>query len=121
MSKFHLVLLIHAHQPVGNFDSVIDEVYSKSYLPFVEHLELHPNVRIGLHYSGCLLQWIEEHHPEYIEKLQRMVARQQVEIVGGGYYEPILVSIPPARRPRRRPRSGTRASRAARCRGGRGD
>ena len=96
MSKFQLVLLIHAHQPVGNFDSVFEEVYQKSYLPFVEHLERHPAVRLGLHYSGCLLEWLETHHPEYFEKLRQLVARQQVEMVGGGYYEPILVSIPPA-------------------------
>jgi alpha-amylase len=94
--KFHLVLLIHAHQPVGNFDSVFEEVYQKSYLPFAEKLERHPAVRLGLHYSGCLLEWIEARHPEYFEKLRQLVARKQVEMVGGGYYEPILVSIPPA-------------------------
>jgi 4-alpha-glucanotransferase len=93
---FHLVLLIHAHQPVGNFDSVFERVYQQSYLPFVEQLERHPAVRLGLHYSGCLLEWIEEHHPEYMEKLRQLVERRQVEMVGGGYYEPILVSIPPA-------------------------
>lgn len=96
MPKFHLALLIHAHQPVGNFDSVFEEVYQKSYLPFVGQLERHPAVRLGLHYSGCLLEWIEARHPEYIEMLRRLVERKQVEMVGGGYYEPILVSIPPA-------------------------
>jgi hypothetical protein len=94
--KFHLVLLIHAHQPVGNFDSVFEEVYQKSYLPFVGQLERHPAVRLGLHYSGCLLEWLEGHHPEYMEKLRQLVVRRQVEMIGGGYYEPILVAIPPA-------------------------
>ena len=96
MSKFHLVLLIHANQPVGNFDSVFEEVYQNAYLPFVEHLERHPGVRLGLHCSGCLLEWLEARHPEYFEKLRQLVARRQVEMVGGGYYEPILVSIPAA-------------------------
>jgi alpha-amylase len=96
VSKFDLVLLIHAHQPVGNFEGVFEEVYQKSYLPFVEQLERHPAVRVGLHYSGCLLEWIEKNHFEYIEKLCKLVARKQVEMVGGGYYEPILVAIPPA-------------------------
>jgi len=94
VSKFHLVLLIHAHQPVGNFDSVFEEVYQKAYLPFVQHLERHPGVRIGLHYSGCLLEWLEVRHPEYLAQLRQMVDRKQVEMVGGGYYEPILISIP---------------------------
>jgi hypothetical protein len=94
--KFHLVLLIHGHQPVGNFDLVFEKVYQQSYLPFIEQVERHPFVRLGLHYSGCLLEWFEGHHPEYLEKLRQLVARRQVEMVGGGYYEPILVSIPPA-------------------------
>ena len=95
MATFHLVLLIHAHQPVGNFDSVFEQVYQQSYLPFVEQLERHPAVRLGLHYSGCLLEWLEKHHPEFLVQLRQLVVRRQVEMVGGGYYEPILISIPP--------------------------
>ncbi|MBZ5700826.1 MAG: DUF1926 domain-containing protein [Acidobacteriia bacterium] len=95
-AKFHLVLLIHAHQPVGNFTHVLEQAYQNSYLPFVESLEKHPGVHLGLHYSGPLLEWIEEQHPEYMERLRTLAQRGQVEIVGGGFYEPILVSIPPA-------------------------
>ncbi len=95
MAKIHLVLIIHAHQPVGNFDSVIEKVYQRSYLPFVEHLSRHPSVRIGLHYSGSLLQWFEAHHPEFLETLSTLSGRGQVEILGGGFYEPILIAIPP--------------------------
>ncbi|HEV3219871.1 MAG TPA: alpha-amylase/4-alpha-glucanotransferase domain-containing protein [Candidatus Acidoferrales bacterium] len=96
MPKIHLILVIHAHQPVGNFDSVIENVYQQSYLPFLEHLSRHPSVRIGLHYSGSLLDWLEEHHPEFLDKLGSMSERGQIEILGGGFYEPILISIPAA-------------------------
>src|SRR5271167_3389687 len=81
LAKIHLVLIIHAHQPVGNFDSVIEKVYQQSYLPFLEHLSRHPSVRIGLHYSGALLEWFEVHHPEFLKKLGSMSERGQVEIV----------------------------------------
>jgi 4-alpha-glucanotransferase len=93
--KFQLVLLIHAHQPVGNFDDVFESAYAKSYLPFVELLERHPAIRLGLHYSGSLLEWIERAHPEYFARLRALTKRGQVEIVGGGFYEPILIAIPP--------------------------
>jgi hypothetical protein len=95
LAKIHLVLVIHAHQPVGNFDSVIEKVYQQSYLPFLEHLSRHPSVRIGLHYSGSLLEWLKIHHPEFLEILGLLAERGQVEILGGGFYEPILVAIPP--------------------------
>ena len=93
--NFHLALLIHAHQPCGNFEYVLEKAYDTSYLPFVEHLEKHPGIHLGLHYSGPLLTWIEEHRPEYFARLKRLVESGQVELVGGGFYEPILISIPP--------------------------
>lgn len=93
--RFHLVLLIHAHQPVGNFGHVLEKAFKDSYLPFVELLEQHPGVHMGLHYSGPLLTWIEENRPEYFTRLKALVSAGQVELIGGGFYEPILVSIPP--------------------------
>ena len=95
MPKFNLVLLIHAHQPIGNFDEVIEKMYVRSYLPFVDCLARHPHVRMGLHYSGCLLEWLAKRHPEYLEQIGALAARGQVEVVGGGFYEPILITIPP--------------------------
>lgn len=95
MQKFQLVLLIHAHQPVGNFEDVLENAYAKSYLPFIETLSRHPTLRAGLHYTGALLEWIERAHPEYFDRLREMVRRGQVEMVGGGFYEPILIAIPP--------------------------
>ena len=82
MPKFNLVLLIHAHQPVGNFDDVMERTYERSYLPFVECVARHPRVRLGLHYTGSLLEWLAEKHPEYIQRVGALVARGQVEIVG---------------------------------------
>ena len=93
--NFHLVLLIHAHQPCGNFGNVLEKAFQDCYLPFVELLEKYPRVHMGLHYSGPLLTWIEENHPEYFTRLKTLVRSGQIELVGGGFYEPILVSIPP--------------------------
>ena len=95
MRKFELVLLIHAHQPVGNFDDVIERAYADAYLPFLEVLARHPQVRLGLHYSGPLLEWIERAHPEYFDRLGALARSGQMEMVGGGFYEPILPAIPP--------------------------
>jgi 4-alpha-glucanotransferase len=93
--KFQLVLLLHAHQPVGNFENVLENAYARCYLPFTETLGRHPSIRAGLHYSGSLLEWIEKAHPEYFERLREFVRLGQVEMIGGGFYEPILIAIPP--------------------------
>ena len=94
MPKFNLVLLIHAHQPIGNFDEVMEQTYARSYSPFVECLERHPRVRMGLHYSGVLFEWLVERHPEYLHRIGALAARGQIEVLGGGFYEPILITIP---------------------------
>ncbi len=93
-SSIQLGLLLHNHQPVGNFPWVFQEVYEASYLPMIEALERHPQVRLSLHYTGSLLDWLGEAHPQFLARVAELVRRGQVEIVGGGYYEPILPSIP---------------------------
>ncbi|HEY3876550.1 MAG TPA: alpha-amylase/4-alpha-glucanotransferase domain-containing protein, partial [Candidatus Kapabacteria bacterium] len=85
----------HNHQPIGNFDYVFEEAYRHSYLPFFEIAERFSAVRFATHFTGILLEWLAEHHPEHIAKLKRMVATGQLEIISGGYYEPILSVIPP--------------------------
>lgn len=96
MSNVSLALVIHSHQPVGNFDHVIEDAYQKSYAPFVRALHEHSRIRLSLHFSGILLEWLEKRHPEYFQQLRELAERGQIEMVGGGYYEPILPVIPDA-------------------------
>src|SRR5687768_8518944 len=93
-ARISLALIIHNHQPVGNFGWVIGEVYEKAYEPLVGALEKHPGVRLALHYTAPLLEWLDANQPEFLERLYALVTRGQVEIVGGGHFEPILVSLP---------------------------
>src|SRR6266700_1703743 len=95
-SSIHLGLLLHNHQPVGNFPWVFQQVYEDAYLPMIEALERHPGIRLSLHYTGSLLDWLEVAHPEFLGRVGALVKRHQVELVSGGYYEPILPSIPDA-------------------------
>src|SRR3954465_10410334 len=83
--RIGLGLTLHNHQPVGNFGWVIAETYERAYLPMLEALERHGGVHLALHYSGPLLAWIRAERPEFIERLVGLVAREQVEIVGGGW------------------------------------
>lgn len=63
MNKIYLSLAIHNHQPVGNFDFVFEEAYTKAYEPMIALLEKHPGVRLALHYSGPLRDWLKAHQP----------------------------------------------------------
>ncbi|MFA5398940.1 MAG: alpha-amylase/4-alpha-glucanotransferase domain-containing protein [Dehalococcoidia bacterium] len=96
MKRIYLGLAIHNHQPLGNFSWVFEDSYRQAYLPMLEALERHPSISVSLHYSGCLLDWISEQHPEFLGLLAKLISCGQVEIMGGGYYEPILCMIPDA-------------------------
>ena len=92
--KIRFILGLHCHQPVGNFDHVFEEGYRVSYLPFLETLARFPALRVSLHYSGPLLEWISERHPEFFSLFSRLLEAGQLEFTGGGHYEPILPVIP---------------------------
>lgn len=89
-----LSLVIHNHQPVDNDPEIIDRIYRRSYLPFLETVSRHPKIKITLHYTGYLLGWIEKKYPEFISKLNRMINTGQIDILGGGFYEPVFSVLP---------------------------
>src|SRR5678816_861523 len=89
-----LLLAIHNHQPDGNFGHVFHAAYDDYYRPLVDALLDAPHVRVALHHTGALLEWIERERPSYFDKLRLLVARHQVELLGGGFYEPMLAVLP---------------------------
>ena len=89
-----LLLGVHAHQPVGNFPEVIHDAHARCYRPFIHTLYEYPQFRFAVHFSGWLLEFLFQHHPDDMVLLRRMVQRGQVEIFGGGETEPILAAIP---------------------------
>ncbi len=91
--KIYLSLALHNHQPVGNFGWVFREAFDKAYLPLVECLERHPAIRLALHYTGPLRDWLLENQPDFFPRLRKLVERGQIEIMGGAYYEPVLASL----------------------------
>lgn len=76
----------------------MEDAYGKAYLPFLELLERHPSINVVLHYSGNLLSWMEEKHPEAIHILRGLAKAERVEFLSGGFYEPILSALPDADR-----------------------
>ncbi len=92
--KLHFVIGIHCHQPVGNPPQIIDEITKKCYLPFLKEVYNYPQFKFSLHYSGNLLKYMKENQREVFELISDMVKRGQVELLSGGFYEPIFTIIP---------------------------
>ncbi len=92
--KLKLCLVLHNHQPVGNFDDVIHKACEDSYFPFLDFFESSCDIPISLHTSGALAVWLHRHYPEYLDRLRALAAEGRVEILGGAFYEPILTMLP---------------------------
>lgn len=89
-----LALVIHFHQPVGNLDAVVRNATDRCYRPFLETLERFEELKMTLHYSGCLLEWLEANAPDVTDMIRALSERGQIELLTGGFYEPILAALP---------------------------
>src|SRR5215831_18596717 len=94
MDRLAFCLGVHNHQPIGNFDSVMVEATERAYRPLLQRLDLRPEIRLSVHCTGSLLEWLREHSPRTFDLLGTVAARGQVELLTGGFYEPILAVLP---------------------------
>ena len=93
-NPIRFVLALHNHQPVGNFDEVFERAYNDSYRTFLDVFSRYPSLKISLHVSGSLMEWLAGHHSDYVDRLAEFVDAGRIEILGGAYFEPILAMVP---------------------------
>lgn len=79
-------------------NSLREERYNSLYKHFVSYLYKHPKFLVAMSFSGEQIDYFEEKHPEILELLQELTSRNQVEIIGGGYYDPVFPLLFPVDR-----------------------
>jgi hypothetical protein len=94
MSELVFLFAVHNHQPVGNFDHVVKDAFKDCYRPLLEGLAGHPGFRFALHFSGPLWEYMEKNERTCWDLVGELSGRGQVELLSGGFYEPILSIIP---------------------------
>lgn len=94
MNRMNFLFIVHNHQPVGNFSRVFDKAFEECYFPFLNEVLKHPSFKFTLHFSGPLWNFMQQKEKECWKIVLKMVNRRQVELMGGGFYEPILSIIP---------------------------
>jgi ADP-glucose type glycogen/starch synthase len=65
-----------------------------AYRPYLEEMERFPALPFGLHVSGPLLEWLEKHDAALLDRIAKGVDDGRIEVIGGGFGEPILPMIP---------------------------
>ncbi|HZF71764.1 alpha-amylase/4-alpha-glucanotransferase domain-containing protein, partial [Sulfuricurvum sp.] len=92
--KTSLLFGIHMHQPVDNFEWVIELGIKTCYEPFFEVMSRYPEFKFSVHCSGWLMERIEQLRPALYEKILMLAEKGSIEFFSAGYYEPILSVIP---------------------------
>ena len=94
-APLHFLFGIHNHQPVGNFEGVVDDAILRAYHPFLQAIaETGAGLSLTVHCSGGLLATLKERARPTFDLLGRLAADGQVELLTGGFYEPILALLP---------------------------
>jgi len=89
-----LLFGIHMHQPIDNFDWVIEHGVEVCYGPFFEVMSKYPEFKFAVHCSGWLMEEIKNKHPKVYKNIKTLADHGSIEFFGAGYYEPILSVIP---------------------------
>ena len=93
-AKTRLAMAFHGFQPVFNFEGELEKAFAAAYEPFLRVMKDFPGIKGSFHFSGNMLEWFEKRHPEYLDLLRSMAESGQIEIIGGGFFEPVMALIP---------------------------
>jgi hypothetical protein len=94
MSGARFLFAIHNHQPVGNFEDVFVRAFRDCYVPFLETVARHPRFRFSAHFSGPLWEFMQAREKGCWDLVAELARRGQMELLSGGFYEPVLAIIP---------------------------
>lgn len=94
MQILQLLLALDVQTPPGGRPADLDERLAAVVVPLLEQLDAHPEVRCALHVGGLLLRRLRDRHPTALGQLRVLAERGRVELLGGGFFDPLLVAIP---------------------------
>jgi len=94
MQRCNVIIGSYNLLPEGSEESVFEESYQVCWRPYLSVLYRFPDISALIHYSGTVLRWLESRHPEFLMLLKEMVQRKQVELLGGGFFSPLMPLIP---------------------------
>ena len=71
-------------------DSMYKAVYEKIYKPLGALLFANPSLKFSFYFTGTQIEFLKKQNSEFFELLKELISKKQIEIIGGGYYNPIF-------------------------------
>ena len=88
--KLNICLLFSVNPSLLAYSKNMEAEYQNLLKKLLTFLYEHNKYKMTFSFSGSHLDWLEKNHPEYIQLLKELVSKRQIEITGGGYYNPIF-------------------------------
>lgn len=86
--KFCLQFTTGSSSFIDNSDYKL--VYENYYKPIGTYLYAHPEIPFTFYFTGTQFDLIKQKNPEFIEILRKLYNRKQIELLGGGFYNPVF-------------------------------
>ncbi len=94
MLKKKIILGMYSEKPLGTHREDFEYILLHCYKPVLSFLYANEHVKVALYLSAAVFEWLEDRYPEINMLIHDMVKRKQLEILAGGFYDPILTFLP---------------------------
>lgn len=98
MNSIHICFCLKAFSNSNDSKEQIDNNYQSVYKLIAKFLYSHPDFAFSFCLSGIQLSHYKKNKKELITIFKTLIERKQIEIIGGGFYNPILPLLYPVDR-----------------------
>ena len=88
MRQVHICYSLKSSRIGPEQKEIFEKDYENVYKPAAKFLYSHPEFRMSFAFNGVQIDFLQKEYPEFIEILRELISRRQIEILGGGYYDP---------------------------------
>ncbi len=90
MGSIYVSFIVKSVSVCTDNTELLEKNFQTVYKPLLKFLYNHPSFPMSFAFSGPQLQFFKKRKNELISIIRELVDRKQVEILGGGYNEPLL-------------------------------
>ncbi len=90
LDRIRVVFGVAYGLPISWQREQIEALYQNSLSPFIKSFYKTKQLSAVLYIPGQLLAWIDTHHPEYIQVIRELLGEKRIELLSGGYYDPLF-------------------------------
>jgi hypothetical protein len=88
-----VAITVHCGLPLGTPSMRLGQAIDGPLSSLFDALQTRPRLKVGLHLGGHILDFLLRHRSQRLVQLVGLAQGGQVELVGGGYYDPILCAL----------------------------